>query len=87
MPCPAMELGAVGPFVAMFRFESKGETFVAARCVDGACLLVGRSGTACRAPTVGNSKGEEKNDVVLRAKHQQLQARSCVGTGVVFMTA
>ena len=72
MPCPAMELGGVGPFVAMFRFESKGKAFVAARCVDGACLVVARSGTACRAPTVGNGKGEEKNDVAICAKHREL---------------
>jgi hypothetical protein len=32
-------------------------------------LLVARSGTACRAPTVGNGKREEKNDVVIRAKN------------------
>ena len=42
------------------RFESKGGTFVAARCVDGAWLLVGRSGTACRAPTVGKKQRRRK---------------------------
>jgi len=27
MPCPAMELGAVEPFVAVFRFERRGKAF------------------------------------------------------------
>jgi hypothetical protein len=57
MPCPAKELGGVGLFVAMFRFESKGKTFVAAVSGDGARVHIARSGTACRAPTVGNGEG------------------------------
>jgi hypothetical protein len=43
--------------------ESRGKTFVAAWCVDGARVRLARSGTACRAPTVGNGKGERAGRV------------------------
>jgi hypothetical protein len=46
MPCPAKELGEIGPFITVFRLESKGKTFVAAQCVVGANVRVARSGTA-----------------------------------------
>jgi len=69
-----MELGGIAPFVAMFRFESKGKTFVAeavrAWC-EGACSAFGH-GMPC--PYVGNSKSE-KNDVVYGA----WIARLCCG--------
>src|ERR1700746_3883351 len=53
MPCPAKELGGIAPFVAMSNLRVTGKTFLAAWCVDGARVLGARSGTACRAPTVG----------------------------------
>ena len=31
MPCPAKELGGIAPFVAMFRFESKGRNICSER--------------------------------------------------------
>src|ERR1700746_3412683 len=53
MPCPAEGLGGSAPFVAMANLRVKEKTFLAACWVDGARVLVARSGTACRAPTVG----------------------------------
>jgi len=74
MRCPAMELGGIAPFVAMFRFESQGKTFVA-DAVRGwrgdACSAFGH-GMPC--PYVGNGKSE-KNDVVYGA----WIARLCCG--------
>jgi len=69
MPCPAMELGVMGPFVAVFRFESRGKTLVATWCVVGANVLVARSGTACRAPTVRNDRSGES---------ERCRARACL---------
>jgi hypothetical protein len=52
MPCPANDLGIVEPFVAIA--NSKANTGSAVP-VDGACVLMTRSGTACRAPTGKNN--------------------------------
>jgi hypothetical protein len=54
MPCPANDLGIVEPFVAIENSEASAGSTVS---VDGACVLVARSGTACRAPTERNKKG------------------------------
>ena len=83
MPCPADELGGIGPFVASRKFRAKH--LKRTRCVDGVGVLVARSGTACRAPTVGKGKGE-KNDAEASPVSQH-PAPSCWGTGIVFMTA
>ena len=59
MPCPANELGIVEPFVAI---ENSNANAGGAVSVDGACVLVARSGTACRAPT-GKATTRTKNVV------------------------
>jgi hypothetical protein len=56
MPCPANELGIVEPFVAI---ENSEASIGSAVSVDGACVLMARSGTACRAPT-GKNKDENQ---------------------------
>ncbi len=62
MPCPAKELGGIAPFVAMFGAisERQRQNVVASDLLDGAGTRVARSGTACRAPTVGNGKSRER---------------------------
>ena len=59
MPCPANELGIVEPFVTI---ENSKANTGGAVSVDGACVLVARSGTACRAPT-GKATTRTKNAV------------------------
>jgi hypothetical protein len=62
--------------------QIEGKTFVAAWCVDGARMLVARSGTACRAPTAG-----EKRERRTRARWSQafaIEVRSYAGTVVIF---
>src|SRR5580700_54096 len=41
------------------KLNAEAKTLVAAQSVDGACLLVTRSGTACRAPT-GEAAGTKE---------------------------
>ena len=48
--------------------------------VDGLQPPFARSGTACRAPTE-EKNGENKNDVVERAKNGEVVVRFYVGTG------
>ncbi len=47
-----------------FEFESNNETFEAPGASDGARVLVARSGTACRAPTVGEKQGRKERERV-----------------------
>jgi hypothetical protein len=60
MPCPATELGAIVPFVAMQKFKGNGKYSKARDAVDGEDVRVARSGTACRAPTVGTAKAKKR---------------------------
>ena len=67
MPCPANELGIVEPFVAIENSKANTGSTVS---VDGACVLVARSGTACRAPT-GNNSDENQERRRGCAKHRR----------------
>ena len=57
MPCPANELGVVEPFVAIENSKANTGSTIS---VDGACVILARSGTACRAPTGEKSENEER---------------------------
>ena len=76
MPCPANELGGIVPFVAVFvaMSERQAPTSVAAWCVDGARVLVARSGTACRAPTVGNGNCKRTTSALSRLRNSWVVA-------------
>jgi hypothetical protein len=56
---PGERTWRVVPFVAVWQFEGDDEALEARVSSDGAGLLVVRSGTACRAPTVGSGETEK----------------------------
>jgi len=69
MPCPAQELDAIGPFVAMFRFESTGKTFVANVVRGWRECACGAFGHGMPCPYC---RKRRQNDVVIRAENCEL---------------
>ena len=77
MPCPVKELGSDWAIRRDVEIQMRPRNICSARRVDGARVLVARSGTACRASTVGNDESE-KNDVARCAKQRDRDVlRSC----------
>ncbi len=59
-PCLANDLGVVEAFIGI---ENSKANIGSAVSVDGACVLMARSGTACRAPTGEKTTTRTKNVV------------------------
>ena len=75
MPCPAMELGGVGPFVLMIKFESTGKTFCSGAVRGWHVRACGAFGHGMPCPYC---RKRQKRKERRRASSKQLRSRCVV---------